>query len=125
MRSVNPASGDSQEIRKLLTIEFMFLLDLFWRVLGGWRVVKIALGENSEKWGDRQKKKLFISQSVETLIPLKEGYQGLLKLHVHLRGVLARRGECPKRKFCLKQKHNIGGGLSGPIEILYIIWRRL
>ena len=93
--------------------------------MGGWRVVEIALGENSEKWGDHQKKKLLISQSVETLISLKEGYQGLLKLHIHLRDVLARRRECLKRKFCLKQKNNIGGGLSGPIEILYIVWRRL
>ena len=37
---------------------------------------------NAEKWIDQKKKKVFINKSVEALIPLKEGYQGLLKLRV-------------------------------------------
>ena len=41
---------------------------------------------NAEKWSEHQEKKFFINKSVEVLIPLKEGYQGLLKLHVTLEG---------------------------------------
>ena len=36
------------------------------------------------KMGAHRKKNLFINNSVGTLILLKEGHQGLLKLHVHL-----------------------------------------
>ena len=38
------------------------------------------------KWGDHQKKKFFIKNSVEALIPFKEKHQGLLKLHVTFGG---------------------------------------
>ena len=38
---------------------------------------------NAEKWGDHRKN-FFIYNSVETLILLKEGHQGLFKLHVGL-----------------------------------------
>ena len=34
--------------------------------------------------------KFFINKSVEALIPLKEGYQGLLELHVPLEGIPVR-----------------------------------
>ena len=59
---------------------------------------------NAEKWSDHQKKKVFINKSVEALIPLKEGYQGLLKLRV-LGSVPARteKRKFPKSKFCLEQ----------------------
>ena len=66
----------------------MFLLDLLFGDEGRVGVVEIScaflegflLGDsNAEKWSDHQKKKLFINKSVEALIPLKEGYQGLLK----------------------------------------------
>ena len=59
----------------------------------GWKIVEMARtclggflleGSNAEKWGAHQKKNLFINNSVGTLILLKEGHQGLLKLHVHL-----------------------------------------
>ena len=35
-----------------------------------------------KKQDDHQNKKFFINKSVKALIPLKEGHQGLLKLHV-------------------------------------------
>ena len=41
-------------------------------------------GSNVEKWGNYQRKKFFINNSVEALIPLKEKHQGLLELHVPL-----------------------------------------
>ena len=47
---------------------------------------------NAEKWSEHQEKKFFINKSVEVLIPLKEGYQSLLKLHVPLGAVPARGG---------------------------------
>ena len=34
-----------------------------------------------------KKKKFFINNSFEAVIPFKEKYQGLLKLHLSLRGV--------------------------------------
>ena len=64
---------------------------------------------NAEKQSDHQKKKFFINKSIEALIPLKEGYQGLLELHVPL-GVFQQGGEMglsPKSKFFLKQKNNV------------------
>ena len=77
----------------------MFLVDLFWEMEGGWKVIVCAfwgesfLGDsNTEKLGDHQKKEFFINKSAEALIPLKEWYQGLLKLHVPLGDVPARRG---------------------------------
>ena len=39
------------------------------------------------KWSDHQKN-FFISNSVEALIPLKEGQVLLMELHVHLGGVV-------------------------------------
>ena len=39
---------------------------------------------NAEKWGDYQKKKLFINNSTKAVILFKEKHQGLLKLHVPL-----------------------------------------
>ena len=39
---------------------------------------------NANKWGDHQKKNQFIDNYVEDLIPFKEEYQDLLKLHVPL-----------------------------------------
>ena len=64
---------------------------------------------NAEKQSDHQKKKFFINKSIEALIPLKEGYQGLLELHVPL-GVFHQGGGMglsPKSKFFLKQKNNV------------------
>ena len=40
---------------------------------------------NAEKWGDHQKKKFFVKNSIEAVISFKEEYQGLLKLHVPFR----------------------------------------
>ena len=42
-----------------------------------------------EKWGDYQKKKLFINNAVQPLISFKEGHQDLLKLHVNLEEVVS------------------------------------
>ena len=39
-----------------------------------------------KKRGDHRNKKLLINRCVKALITLKEGNQGLLKLHVSLRG---------------------------------------
>ena len=39
-------------------------------------------GSNAEKWGDHQKKKFFIKNSIKAVFSFKEKYQGLLKLHV-------------------------------------------
>ena len=47
----------------------------------------LLLGDpNAENWGDYQKKKFFMYSSLETLIPFKEEYQGLLKQHVPFGG---------------------------------------
>ena len=43
-------------------------------------------GSYMEKWGDYQKKKFFIDNSIKALILFKEEYQGLSKLHVSLEG---------------------------------------
>ena len=55
-------------------------------------------GSNGEKWGDHQKKKFFLNKSVETLILIKVGHQGLLKLHVFLGGSssVGKSGAIPK-----------------------------
>ena len=37
-----------------------------------------------ENWGDHQENKFYMDNAVHTLNLLKEGHQGLLKLHVHL-----------------------------------------
>ena len=50
-------------------------------------------GSNLEKWGDHQKKKFFINNSVEALIPFKEEHQNLLKLPVLFRGMFQCRGK--------------------------------
>ena len=53
----------------------------------GERVGGLQLGgSNAGKWVDHQKKKFFMNNSVEALIPFNEGYQGPLKLHVPLGG---------------------------------------
>ena len=39
---------------------------------------------NAGKWGDSQKKEFFINNSIKSLIPFKEEYQGLFKLHTAL-----------------------------------------
>ena len=64
---------------------------------------------NSEKWGDHQKKKFFISNSVKYQIQFKEEH-GLLKLHVPL-------GEAEERKSFFEAENNVWGGFSEPIEI--------
>ena len=109
----------------------MCLLDLFQGMEGGWGTVDIAwafLGgfllvrSNTKKWGDHRNKKI-INKSVKALILFKKGHQGLLKLHILLRGCsTVEENEAPKREFCLKQKNNIWGGLSRPIEILCVFW---
>ena len=52
---------------------------------------------------DHRKKNLSINHSVEALIQLKEGYQGQLKLHLHLRGIPV----WEKKEFCLKRKNKV------------------
>ena len=57
-------------------------VDIAWTFLGGF-----LLGcSNTKKRGYHRNKKLFINKSAKALIKLKEGHQGLLKLHVPLRG---------------------------------------
>ena len=89
---------------------------LFWRIVDG--------RFKCEKWADHQKKKLFINNAVETLIPFKEDHQGLMRLHVYL-------GEdfyCGKNvlrfqeEFFLKQKNDVRGSIFEPIKILLIFW---
>ena len=57
-------------------------------------------GSSAEKWGDCQKKKFFINNSVKAVISFKEKHQGLLRLHVPFgRGssnVAKLSGECPQ-----------------------------
>ena len=55
----------------------------------------ILLGDsNVEKRGDHWKMKFFTNKSIEALSPLKEGHQGLIKLHVPLViGVCSSMGE--------------------------------
>ena len=46
---------------------------------------ELQLGHShAERNGDHQKKKFFINNFVEALIPFSEEHQGLLKLEVHL-----------------------------------------
>ena len=56
-----------------------------------------------EKWVTFIKKKFFINNAVEAVVPFKKEHQGLLKLHVPLgRGsssVTKRSGECPQTNF--------------------------
>ena len=84
----------------------------------GWKIVEMARtclggflleGSNAEKWGAHRKKNLFINNSVGTLILLKEGHQGLLKLHVHLEGFQCgeKMGLSPKSEFYLKRKDTV------------------
>ena len=67
---------------------------------------------NTEKWGDPQKKKFFISDSVEALIQFIKEHHASLKLHVHLRG-----GGEEKKELSLKQKNSVWGWFSEPVEI--------
>ena len=81
---------------------------------------------NVEKCGDHWRKKFFINNPVEALIPFKEKHQGLLKLHVPLgwdwgRGGGVEYGEISE--FSLKRKNNQWGGFLESIEILFIFWR--
>ena len=96
--------------------------DIAWAFFG-----RFLLGRsNTKKWGEHQNKKLFKNKSVNALILFKKGHQGLLKLHILLRGCsTVKENEAPKREFCLKQKNNMWGGLSRPTEILCIFWRGL
>ena len=73
------------DVGKVGVLEIACAFFFFWFLLGD---------PNAEKWSEHQEKKFFINKSVEVLIPLKEGYQSLLKLHVPLGAVPARgRGE--------------------------------
>ena len=63
-----------------------------------------------ETRGDHRNKKLLMNKSVKTLITLKGGHQGLLKLHVlHMERVFQCMGKMGllKENFCLKRKNNI------------------
>ena len=89
----------------------------FWRIVDG--------RFKCEKWADHQKKKLFINNAVETLIPFKEDHQGLMRLHVYLgedfycgKNVL----RFPEEEFFLKQKNDVRGSIFEPIKILLIFW---
>ena len=81
---------------------------------------------NVEKCGDHWRKKFFINNPVQALIPFKEKHQGLLKLHVPLgwdwgKGGRFEYGEISE--FSLKLKNNQWGGFLQSIEILFIFWR--
>ena len=61
-------------------------------------------GSNAEKKGHHQKKKFFINNFIEAVIPFKEKHQCLLKLHVPLgegrsSSVTKHSGECPQTNF--------------------------
>ena len=81
---------------------------------GGWCVVEMACtclggflmgGSNIEKWGDHRNRNFFMNNSVEALVPLKEGH------HVLEVGgwipVWQKMGLSPKKEFCLKRKNNM------------------
>ena len=100
-----------------------------WTYFGGWRegggcwncmcflwgifVGRFKCGKMGWPW----KKKLFLNKFVKALIPLKRD------IRVYWNCMYLWGCSCEKREYCLKQKNNDGGGLSGPIEILYILWR--
>ena len=94
-------------------------MSLFWWFLLG--------GSIYEKHGViiEVKNSFFLSLLFNSLI-LSQILQGLLKLHIPLRGCSSLffffwggGGDgAPKRGFCLKQKNYVWGGLPGPIEIL-------
>ena len=70
-------------------------------LLGGW---------NAAKCGDHQKKKLFINNAVESLIPSKEDHEGLLRLHVPLVGssnVGRKWGLLQKKELFFKGKNDV------------------
>ena len=61
-----------------------------------------------KKWGDHWNKKFFVNKSVKALISLKLGHQGLLKLHVPLRGFSSVGGKWdPKKAPILFKPENI------------------
>ena len=80
------------------------------------------------KMGDHQRKKFFINNSVEVLIPFNKEHQVLLKLPVFGVGVGGSSvGEkwsyLQKWEFSSKRKNNLWGGFSESIGILFIFWR--
>ena len=81
---------------------------------------------NTKKTGDHWNKKLFIKKSLKALIKLTRP-SGSIETACSFERVFHYQWEngAPKRKFCLKQKNNMWGGLSRPIEILCIFWREL
>ena len=63
-----------------------------------------------EKWGDHQKKKLFINNAFEAQILFKENHQGLMRLHVHLgrTSIVRKNWYClQKKEFFLKRKNYV------------------
>ena len=82
-------------------------------------------------WGDHQRKKFFINNSVETLIPFKGKHQGLYWKCMYLWGGSGgfdcgkKMSLSPKKEIFLKQKKILWGGILESIEILLIFSRRL
>ena len=101
----------------------LWWFDSYW---GGMKLRILVVGRfKCRKMGWPLKEEFFTNNSVEALIPLKEGHQGLLRLHAHLQGVSQcgeKMGLSPKREFCLKQEKNMWQGFSGSIEILCTFW---
>ena len=73
---------------------------------------------NTKKTGDHWNKKLFIKKSLKALIKLTRP-SGSIETACSFERVFHYQWEngAPKRKFCLKLKNNMWGGLSRPIEI--------
>ena len=82
-------------------------------------------------WGDHQRKKFFINNSVETLIPFKGKHQGLYWKCMYFWGGSGgfdcgkKMSLSPKKEIFLKQKKILWGGILESIEILLIFSRRL
>ena len=80
----------------------------------------LKIWKKMETWGDHQKKKLFIDNSVQVLILFKEGHQGLLKMNAPLGAGVLRLGK-KRKEFSSRWKKNVWGGHSESIEILFVL----
>ena len=70
-----------------------------------------------DKWGDHQKKKLFINNAVKAQILFKENHQCLMRLHAHLEGIsiVRKKWACLQKKdFFLKRKNDVWQNLLKP-----------
>ena len=67
--------------------------------------------------------KFLINNAIEALIPFREYYQGLVKLHVSLVGgvpISGKKRVSKRRNFLWSKKNNVRGSFSEPFEILFV-----